>query len=59
MRKEAINSKVVIIDKNGEPHYMGEVTSIDFHNDYLLELLIVIILMMKNLRKLTKILIIK
>ena len=37
MRKDAINSKVVIIDKNGDPHYMGEVTSIDLHNDYLLK----------------------
>lgn len=36
MKKEAINSKVVIIDKNGELHYMGDVSSIDLHNDYLL-----------------------
>lgn len=37
MTEEVINSKVVIIDRNGNPHCMGEVSSFDLHNDYLLE----------------------
>lgn len=35
--KEAINSEVVIIDRSGKPHYMGEVNSPILHNDYLLK----------------------
>lgn len=35
--QDAINSEVVIIDKNGDTHYMGEVNSPVLHNDYLLK----------------------
>ena len=37
MEKKAIDSRVVIIDKDGTTHYLGSVKEIEFHGEYLMD----------------------
>ena len=37
MEKNALDSRVVIIDKDGTPHYLGSVKEIEFHGEYIMD----------------------